>query len=419
MRPTRFGILGALLTLTLVTGAALAQPHRDDDDAAAGEDPRALVDAATSNALERLRGEVGAARITRGLTVDEFVRQTDSEAELKQVLRRAQQIGGPRWTDGQELCQVQLEIAGARVADALVAVASAKPRRAPLPAEELARELRAWRDRSFSATGKSRTPVGVEMLKPYPRHAREWDGVGDDLRVRAVRAAHQDAARRALESVRGVELSTGLTVGDAMARPGVAERMNTWFERRPVKSVSFNENLQVDLALGAPPDEAFDELMSALGPQRPADEQAVARARDEFARRMAEPVGRANVARDAVQASPEPVELPPQAPEWVGRQVDAEGAAPPPAKNVKALARVNGAQDRAVQNLRAKVGALPLTDGLTVDDAARKDPIIARAVDRAMLRARVYKVDYGAAGDVTVRMSIDARDVWEEISNAR
>jgi hypothetical protein len=56
---------------------------------------------------------------------------------------------------------------------------------------------------------------------------------------------------------------------------------------------------------------------------------------------------------------------------------------------------------------------------MTVNDAAAKDPAIARALDRAMLRARVYKVDYGAEGDVTVRMTIDARDVWEEISNAR
>ncbi len=419
MRRTRFGILGTLLAVTLTTGAATAaQPDREENLPAADE-PRALVNAATSNALERLRGEVGAARVTRGLTVDEFVRQTDAEAELMQVLRRAQQIGGPRWTDGQELCQVQLEVAGARVAEALVAVAAAKPRRTPVPAEELARELRGWRDRSFSATGKSSTRVGVEMIKPYPRHAHEWDRVGDDLRARALRAAHQDAARRSLESVRGVELSPGLTVGDALARPEVAQRMNAWFERRPVKSVAFNENLQVDLTLGAPADEAFDELMSALGAQRPADEQAVAHAREEFARRMAEPVGHANVAPDAVQAAPEPVELPPQAPEWVGRQVDAEGAAPAAPKGARALVRVNGAQDRAVQNLRAKIGALPLTEGMTVNDAAAKDPAIARALDRAMLRARVYKVDYGAEGDVTVRMTIDARDVWEEISNAR
>src|SRR5688572_5619683 len=315
-------LLALAFAVTVATGVALAQPSRGDD-APAGEQPRALVNAATSDALERLREEVGAARVTRGLTVDEFVRQTDSEAELGQVLRRAQQIGGPRWTDGEELCQVQLEIAGARVADALVAVAAAKPDRAPVRAEEMARELRGWRDRSFSATGKSSTSVGVETVKPYPRHGREWDGVGDDLRARALRAAHQDAARRSLESVRGVELSPGLTVADALARPEVAQRLSTWFERRPVTSVSFNENLQVDLTLGAPPDEAFDELMSAMGAQRPADEQALARARAEFARRMAEPVGRANVSRDAVKVAPEPVELPPQAPEWVGRQIDA------------------------------------------------------------------------------------------------
>ena len=419
--------LGNLMWLAAVTLATLvvaapatvlratpAEPAPAGDDAA-----RAAVNAATSNAIERLRDDVGAARITRDLTVDQFVQQTDSDAELKQVLRRAQQIGGPRWSDDDGLCQVQVEIAGDRVADALVRVAQSKQDRSPIRSEELARELKPWRERSFSATGKSSSYLRVQRIKPYPQH--RWEGVDDGLRERALRAAQEDAGRRAMESVRNVLLAPGLTVGDALAKPEVAQRMNQWFERRPIKTVSFNENLQVDLTLGAPADETFDELLGALGTQAPQDAQALERARAEFVSRMAEPVGRASVARESVQSRPQEIEVPQQAPEWVNRQLDAEGIAPAPPqqKGARALARVTAAQDDAIRNLRAQIGALPLSEGLTIDEAAKKDPRIVRALDRAMLRARLFKVDYGAEGGVTVRMTIDAQDVWDEITAVR
>ena len=406
------------LATLIVASAVAARPATPAEPApGTGDAARAAVNAATANAIERLRDDVGAARITRDLTVAEFVRQTDSEAELKQVLRRAQQIGGPRWSDDDGLCQVQVEIGGDRVADALVRVAEAKPDRTPIRPEELARELKPWRARSFSATGKSSSYLRVQRIKPYPQH--RWDGVNDDLRERALRAAQEDAGRRALDSVRSVLLAPGLTVGDALARPEVAQRMNQWFERRPIKTVSFNENLQVDLTLGAPPDETFDELLGALGQQAPQDAQALDRARAEFVSRMAEPVGRASVARESVQSRPEEIDVPQQAPEWANRQLDAEGAAPAMPKGARALARVNAAQDDAVRNLRAKIGALPLAEGMTVDDAAKRDPRIARALDRAMLRARMFKVDYDADGGVSVRMTIDAEDVWDEIAAVR
>jgi hypothetical protein len=413
----RLAAAAAAMVLSVAAPAPAHAATPAERAPATGNAARAAVNAATSNAIERLRDDVGAARITRDLTVDQFVRQTDSDAELKQVLRRAQQIGGPRWSDDDGLCQVQVEIAGDRVADALVRVAEAKPDRSPIHAEELARALKPWRERSFSATGKSSSYLRVQRIKPYPQH--RWEGVNDDLRERALRAAQEDAGRRALDSVRGVLLAPGLTVGDALAKPEVAQHMNQWFERRPIKTVSFNENLQVDLTLGAPADETFDELLGAMGPQAPQDAQALDRARAEFVSRMADPVGRASVARESVQSRPEEIDLPQQAPEWVNRQLDAEGVAPAVPKGARALARVNAAQDDAVRNLRAKIGALPLAEGMTIDDAAKRDPRIARALDRAMLRARMFKVDYDADGGVTVRTTIDAEDVWDEITAVR
>jgi hypothetical protein len=64
--------------------------------------------------------------------------------------------------------------------------------------------------------------------------------------------------------------------------------------------------------------------------------------------------------------------------------------------------------------LRDTIGTLPIKRDLTIDQAIKQDPRIGEAVNRALLRARVYKVDYRADGSVVVRMSIDSRELWEE-----
>jgi hypothetical protein len=58
---------------------------------------------------------------------------------------------------------------------------------------------------------------------------------------------------------------------------------------------------------------------------------------------------------------------------------------------------------------------MQLTRQLSIGEAAKQDPRIADAVDRVLLRARIYKVEYRADGSVMVRMMIDSRDLWYEL----
>jgi hypothetical protein len=400
-------LLSALLVLATLTARASQEDRR-----------RAHVNAATAAAVDRLLQDVTALRINSQLTVGEFVHTTESIDELTQVLHRARQIGGPRWVD-EQTCQIQLEISGQAVADTLVDIAARRPRQSPVQAEALARELRGWQDRSFSATGTSQSAERVTHLRPV--RATAWDRIDDTVRQQAIGIARQDAARRALDSVRSVELLPGLTVNDALSQPDVARHMTRWYDQRPIKIVTFKEDLQVDLTLGAPAEEAFDVLVAALGQSDavavPQDPQGLAAARSMFIQRMAEPVGRANVSVAALAEQPETLTIPQQVPDWVSRQLDAEGHSPP--SRQRPLAGVQAATERANQNLRAQLGKLPLREGLTLDDAARKDPRIGQALDRAMFRARVYKVEHDADGSTTVRVMIDPRDVWSEIANAR
>lgn len=405
----------SVLILVFLTSTLLVLPAVGR----AQDDPRRVqIEAATERAVDRLRADIGAARITPNLTVDDFLRRTASSDELRKVLQESQQIGGPRWIDDQT-CQVQLESSGDTVAAALVSIARAKPDRSPLPAEVLAHELRGWKSRSFAATGESMTAERVQVVRPVRVGA--WNAIGDDIRRQAVAAAREDAVRRALDSVRTIGISNGQTIDDVLARPAVSRQMKQWFESRPVKMITYTEQLQVDLTLSAPADEAFDALLNAMqraGDVRlPQDEAGLTRLRTEFVQRMASPDGRATVSRPAGNAAPgQSLELPPQPPDWITRQLDADGATRPAGKP---LATQRVAQDRAMDSLRSQIGKLALTDELTIDQASKIDPRIDEAVNRALVRARVFKVEYDSDGSVHVRMTLDARVVWDEIANGR
>ena len=48
--------------------------------------------------------------------------------------------------------------------------------------------------------------------------------------------------------------------------------------------------------------------------------------------------------------------------------------------------------------------------------SAASDDDLAAALDRALRRARTFKVDYGTTGTVKVRIALDLRHVWHELN---
>src|SRR5688500_8836234 len=119
--------------------------------APAQEEPtRAQIAAATDTAVTALRESIAETSIGRNLTVKTLLDRTGGAETLTETLRRAQQIGGPRWID-EQTCQVRLEISGARVAKSLMQIAAANPKKSPISPEALAARLRDWDRRTFSA----------------------------------------------------------------------------------------------------------------------------------------------------------------------------------------------------------------------------------------------------------------------------
>src|ERR1051326_3382356 len=102
--------------------------------ARAVENSRDQVAAATANAIDSLRAQIGQIQLTRNVTVQSIIDRTHGEEPFAAAVARAQQIGGPRWLNSQTV-QVQLEIPGRRIARALGEIVQANPKQSPITAD--------------------------------------------------------------------------------------------------------------------------------------------------------------------------------------------------------------------------------------------------------------------------------------------
>ena len=174
------------------------------------------------------------------------------------------------------------------------------------------------------------------------------------------------------------------------------------------------------MTLGISRGELFDAFVDAARStgaiKLPDDPQRLADLRQEFEHRAADPVGRAHVAVGGAKpmSTTAPVIIPTEPPGWAQRATNltAEGSS---RTRRTQLLTAQAAESKAAENLRSIVEALPLDATHTLGDAARQDPAVERAINRAMRRAHIYKIDYLPDGAAGVSVTIDPRDVWDEL----
>jgi hypothetical protein len=385
---------------------------------------RAQIEAATNNAMATLRSDIAAARMTPTYTVGQYLDAVGAPEVLNDIVRDARQIGGPRWIDDQT-CQVKLEVPGSKIAYDIIAVAYTreKMRIAPIPAAALEQQMADFKQRIFTATGTSVSAERLAGIRPVEAGDR-WNAVTDAQRKQAVDAARQDAVRRALDSVRNVPVGSNQTVNDLLSREDVRQNVDKWLSSRPVTELKFKEDLQIELTVSTPPDEllqaVIDSARQTPGTTLPTDEPSLDQLRREFSKRVSS-IGRASVTNGVGQtAQPglqvQKIHLPELPPTWAQQAIDAEGMSPTGKDRFRAR---NQAQEQASLNLRAKIGALPLSRTMTIDQAVKQDPRIAQAVNRAMLRARVTRSDYKQPdGSVLIGMTLDSWVLWTELQQA-
>jgi len=407
-------LLGFALCL-LLAAALMAQEPADPGVR------RAQLAAANANAIDALRREVYTVPLSRGVTVRDLVEKTGSQTDLNQILSRAEQIGGPRWLEG-PTCQVRLEISGQRIAPVLIQMANIAHERTPIRTAELQTHLDDFSRRTFSATGTSTGIATAESIVPTAQNAA-WVNVPQDMRREAISAARRDAVARVMESLRPIEISPRHTIGTELDEPNspVKQALNSYFNGpRPITSVQFREDRQVEVTLGIPPGEVFDVIHGALS--QPNQIGATLTANDwrnlheQIVRRMANPVGMAQLSTSNGQpalTSPR-VAIPQRAPAWTDQQITAEGTAPRDPNPLKAR---NQATINALRKLQLQLDTYRLTPELTIAQAAHQDDRIALALDRTLNRLQAYKYDVHPDGSVTASVSLQLSDVWNELHN--
>src|SRR4051794_12945146 len=318
---------------------------------------KAQVQAAENDAIESLRRDVLAAKLSSDTTVGDFLDRADQHDALSDVLKTATQIGGTRWIDDHS-CIIRFELDGRRVAARLVDVAGSLGKNSPLPVETVSRAVEPWARRTFSATGTSTSAQYLVDVRPGDANPA-WRSVPDVQSREAVSAAKSDAVRRVLESLRAIPLGEGKTVADALEVPSVRTALQDWLGKQPVVGLEFNDDLEVRMTIAAPADDVWGVFRSALSAQRqvptPATEAEWSRLRDQVTQRVARAVGRSYVPQSLVRpatsapAAPPGVVLPDRAPAWVFDTLDVEGSA---AGSGRSLKTARFAEDDALNKLR-------------------------------------------------------------------
>ena len=415
LRLTTWLVMLVALAASVSHAAAVA-----DSPTAPPDNARDQVAAASRQAINSLREQIGNESIGQGLTVNDLLKKTGSNKTFMKTVCRAQQIGGPRWINPQA-CQVRLELPGHVVATRLVEIATLDHLESPVAPEVLQHRLRSWDNRTFSATGTSAAAGVAAQLQPGAAGGggAAWANVSDEARKQAVAAARKYAAAQVLDMVSPIPLGAKQTVGDVLKVPAVRQDVEKWLDARPITEVVFDEDQQVRLTLAVPGDELFDAVRASAERNKAVsgvDAAAWNAAREEFAARVGQSAARGEArAGDGGGVQRAVIEIPRTPPAWAQQQIDAVGSG----TGSQQLQAARAAELDASKKLRGQLEALQLVPGVTIGEAARQDKSIAQAVDRAVRHARRTRSEFPAAGTARVTMTLDLNDAWDEIQSTR
>jgi hypothetical protein len=381
-------------------------------------DRQAQIQAASDAAVDNLLQEILEQHVGLGVTVQEVIDRTGAGTDsLRAILRQGKQIGGPRWLD-EQTCQVRLEVSASAVAAEVVRIAGEHAATTPIDLASLKDHLRSWQRRTFSTTGAS--AARVDDVRPPPS-AVSWAAVPDDARRRAIADARNDAVQKILQSIGGVDLAEHKTFDDALKIPGIERDMATWLSQRPVTKVEFLDDRQVRLTLAAAPADFVEQFRAVTNRLKnlplPRGDKEWRRVCDDLARSMAPPVGQA-AAEPAVTASASFV-LPRQPPDWVDRQLTADGSAPAASsKLMSAHAAAAAALDKIFQQIRALPLAGDESQTRTLGQIADQDPTFASRLLQAVEQSkRITGAEYLPDGSAVVHESLELRAFWEQLSS--
>jgi hypothetical protein len=405
-----------ILLATMMTGSPTFAAGTEPAPAQIPASPQ--IAAALADAHEALLAQVTGAVITQNITVGEVLNRVGGQPNLDAVLAKAQQIGGTRWLDN-DTAQIRLLVEGADVSKAVIESVDHMPGKSPLQPEVLRRAMARWPMRTFSATGISTGASDLNRLSP-PADDPAWAAVGREDCHKALAMARASAVQHVIDSLRPIDIGTDRTLDMALALPEVNQPLSSWLESRPVRAVEFHADRSVQITLVVPADELWQSLHVSLAKQSKVQMPRDAAGWDWLAKQVEARVAVASgtgVAQTANPAVGKSVSIPASAPNWANQLAQAQATSAPRADRLRTA---RAAEAMALEKLRQQVRDLPLTDGMTLGQAASLDPRIDQAITKSVNRAKPYQVDYDSTGQAaTVHVSMNLADLWSKLANLR
>lgn len=232
----------------------------------------------------------------------------------------------------------------------------------------------------------------------------------------AEKIALDNARSQLREQILATEVDCGVNVGDLLHSAGTLDELDRQLAAvTPVGGVRWVDNDRCQVRLELPGEAVAALLRKPLAEQttRPANAALLPGISGRLYVSVGGSESLGSPATTVSAAAAHPTLVPQQAPGWVNNTVSAEAwvrSAGSP------LLTARAAEKQALQSLRERVGALVLSYSTTLDEAARQEPAIGSAIERAMRLARVRQTDYGADGSATVRVELRLRYLWDELN---
>lgn len=362
--------------------------------------------AATDAAIAGLAEQVDRLPLGGTRSVGQYLDRVKGHPYMNATLQRAQVVGGARQLAA-GVVQVRLDITGRVVADALTQIAAVNvrnPNNLKVTPELVQRESRAWANNTFTAIGTSNGQPAAAPVPAVPAPAPA-----------AVDAAKLSAVQDLLKRVGTVPATPNKGTRDLLALPGVSDAVIAFVVRSPVRSVDARPNGEVDVVLTVDGAALFDALRTAATKANAGlDDKAWATYREGFLPNVpAELKGVALPQPSTLPAAPESVSIATnQVPDWYFQSLEVSATA----RNAGSKLVTGGlAEDQARAELAKLLESLPLGGSLTLGAAAKKDPRFQAPLARALDNARVFKVEYLEDGSANVKVTTDARYLWQDI----
>ncbi len=264
---------------------------------------------------------------------------------------------------------------------------------------------------------------GVSRAGEVPKPA---DARPADVKAAKIQAATNNAVNVLMADVSRQPLTGNIAVRDLLRRAQGEEAMRaTLQEADQIGGPRWidESTCQIRLEIGGQKvAKTLVKIADGAGEHSPIQPAALKNVLGDWDRRAFSAVGTSENAfrLDTVMARPatQPVQitLPAVAPKWASEFMRAEGENGPMFSKLRSA---RSAEQKALATLRAQVDELPIGKDLTVGAFSANDAALKLAIDRAVQRAKLTKLDYLADGSASVQVTADLADVWREIDAAR